>query len=297
LSSTASVSTAHGLVVGVDGSESSSLALEFAATEARVRSLPLEVVNTWECLTTYGGTYPDIDIAGDAKRVLDETVKSVNKGYQPPTADAGGRTSEPPPATNPRNGRRPARWSHSRDDLGPDPSGIEAPRDAGLRLPLGRPSFTAIVNRSLCLVHAHGELGVLTVDLLRGAVEHLHAVGCDEITVDLAAVVSIDTTAMRELARLQNTMRAACGVLIVVNLPVELATTVHTPVTASATASPSLASPLPSSHRLALTDGAADSESEGSSRGPIQLVGLIAVVATAMAARSHLHAPDQDRTA
>jgi nucleotide-binding universal stress UspA family protein len=77
LSSTASVSTAHGLVVRADGSESSFLALEFAATEARVRSLPLEVVNTWECLTTYGGTYPDIDIASDARRVLDETVKSV----------------------------------------------------------------------------------------------------------------------------------------------------------------------------------------------------------------------------
>jgi anti-anti-sigma regulatory factor len=296
LSGTASVSTAHGLVVEVDGSESSSLALEFAATEARVRSLPREVVNTWECLTTYGGTYPDIDIASDAKRVLDETVKSVNKGYQPPTVDAGGRTSEPP-ATNPRNGRRPARWSHSRDELGPDPSGIEAPQDAGLQLPLGRPSFTAIVNRSLCLVHAHGELGVLTVDLLRGAVEHLHAVGCDEITVDLAAVVSIDTTAMRELARLQNTMRAACGVLIVVNLPVELAIIVHTPVTASATASPSLAAPLPSSHRLALADGGEDSESEGSSRGPIQLVGLTAVGAPATAARSHPHAPDQGRTA
>jgi len=66
LSSTASVSTAHGLVVGADGSESSSLALEFAATEARVRSLPLEVVNTWECLTTYGGTYPDFNPKGVA---------------------------------------------------------------------------------------------------------------------------------------------------------------------------------------------------------------------------------------
>jgi hypothetical protein len=77
LSSTASVSIAHGLVVGADGSESSSLALEFAATEARVRSLPLEVVNTWKCLTRYGGTYPDIDIAGHAKREVDETVKSV----------------------------------------------------------------------------------------------------------------------------------------------------------------------------------------------------------------------------
>jgi len=71
-----------GFVVGADGSESSSLALEFAATEARVRSLPLEVVNTWECLTTYGGTYPDFNPKG---------VAPAYGVYRRPTA----RPSEP----------------------------------------------------------------------------------------------------------------------------------------------------------------------------------------------------------
>jgi hypothetical protein len=45
LSSTASVSTPHGVIVGFGGSEFSTLALEFAASDARVRPLLLEVAS------------------------------------------------------------------------------------------------------------------------------------------------------------------------------------------------------------------------------------------------------------
>jgi nucleotide-binding universal stress UspA family protein len=68
------------IVVGVDGSEHSKVALRWAAREATVTGAPLTVVTTWEYPNSYGYPVPwseDIDFAADAKTVLDETVMAV----------------------------------------------------------------------------------------------------------------------------------------------------------------------------------------------------------------------------
>ena len=65
------------IVVGVDGSSSSVQALRWAADQARRTGDRLEVVTTWEFPTTYGWVPPyppDFDPAGDARRLLEETV-------------------------------------------------------------------------------------------------------------------------------------------------------------------------------------------------------------------------------
>lgn len=105
----------------------------------------------------------------------------------------------PPPRRAPRRANDPAK--------GPDPR------------PVQRPNFTAIVNASRSAVHVHGELNVLTADLLRGAIAHLRAVGHDQITVDLTGLVCLDATAMRELGRLQHALRTENIVVIFLDMP------------------------------------------------------------------------------
>lgn len=77
-----------GVVVGVDGSEISEAALAWAATEASLRDVPLEVVLTWEYPPSYGWApmWPaDMDLGADAAKVLDDTVTAV-LGDEPPVA-------------------------------------------------------------------------------------------------------------------------------------------------------------------------------------------------------------------
>jgi nucleotide-binding universal stress UspA family protein len=68
------------IVVGIDGSEHSKVALAWAAREATMTGAPLTVVTTWEFPTNYGYLVPwpeDLDFAAEAKTVLDETVTEV----------------------------------------------------------------------------------------------------------------------------------------------------------------------------------------------------------------------------
>ena len=68
------------IVVGIDGSEHSKVALAWAAREATVTGAPLTVVTTWEFPNSYGYPVPwleGVDFAADAKTVLDETVTAV----------------------------------------------------------------------------------------------------------------------------------------------------------------------------------------------------------------------------
>jgi nucleotide-binding universal stress UspA family protein len=70
----------HGVVVGIDGSEASREALEWAAREAVLRELPLEAVTTWEYPIAYG-QYPawpgDFDFSVSARTKLEETIDTV----------------------------------------------------------------------------------------------------------------------------------------------------------------------------------------------------------------------------
>lgn len=68
------------VVVGVDGSDASLAALEWAAEQARVTGRPLVAVTTWEWPSYYGAAiaWPaEIDFARDAATVLDEAIAKV----------------------------------------------------------------------------------------------------------------------------------------------------------------------------------------------------------------------------
>jgi nucleotide-binding universal stress UspA family protein len=68
------------IVVGIDGSDCSLKALEWAAEQARLTGCPLRAVITWEWPITYG--YPvvwpdDVSIEADAGCLLEESVEKV----------------------------------------------------------------------------------------------------------------------------------------------------------------------------------------------------------------------------
>ncbi len=68
------------VIVGVDGSDASYRALEWAASEARLRGLALEAVIVWDYPTSYGLVPPlpaGIDFETAATHVLDEAVTAV----------------------------------------------------------------------------------------------------------------------------------------------------------------------------------------------------------------------------
>jgi nucleotide-binding universal stress UspA family protein len=74
----------NGIVVGVDGSEGSTHALTWAATEARLRGALLTVVHAWHP-PYVGGGYPLVPAIYDlelyeksAQQVLDEAVDAVD---------------------------------------------------------------------------------------------------------------------------------------------------------------------------------------------------------------------------
>ncbi len=65
------------IVVGVDGSEGSRLALEWALDEARARNEPVKVILAWSYLDQPGGDFDPSFGEEDAHRVLDEMVDRV----------------------------------------------------------------------------------------------------------------------------------------------------------------------------------------------------------------------------
>lgn len=72
--------TERTIVVGVDGSDSSKAALEWAAMQARLTEAPLVAIATWEWPTSYGATvaWPEnIDFEADARNMLEQSVDEV----------------------------------------------------------------------------------------------------------------------------------------------------------------------------------------------------------------------------
>ena len=74
-----------GIVVGIDGSESSQRALEWAAAEARLRGAPLRVVHSWLEVFVDGyfpapAIYEREAIEQAAQELLDKSVASIPSG-------------------------------------------------------------------------------------------------------------------------------------------------------------------------------------------------------------------------
>jgi len=68
------------IVVGIDGSEHSKVALKWAAREAGLSGASLTVVTSWDYPNSYGYPVPwpeDVDFAADAKSILDETITAA----------------------------------------------------------------------------------------------------------------------------------------------------------------------------------------------------------------------------
>jgi nucleotide-binding universal stress UspA family protein len=67
----------HRIVVGVDGSESSVAAVEWALRQAKLTGSSLEVITTWEWPTNYGWAYPfppEYDPKVDAQKMLSDAL-------------------------------------------------------------------------------------------------------------------------------------------------------------------------------------------------------------------------------
>lgn len=71
--------TAAPVVVGVDGSEESKLALRWAFEYAHTNGAPVEAVIAWEIPPTYGlaPSYDDVDLEKMAQETLEETIRNV----------------------------------------------------------------------------------------------------------------------------------------------------------------------------------------------------------------------------
>ena len=76
--------TEHRIVVGVDGSESSRQALQWAVDEGRQRGSWVEAVHAWQSAYVSGGTMYSVETIGPqiyrdaADAVISETVEAVN---------------------------------------------------------------------------------------------------------------------------------------------------------------------------------------------------------------------------
>ena len=74
----------HHIVVGIDGSKSSTTTLEWAVRQAELTGCTLEVLSTWEWPSVYGGIAPlptDYDPAKDATKALDNAVQSMRDNH------------------------------------------------------------------------------------------------------------------------------------------------------------------------------------------------------------------------
>ena len=91
----------HGVVVGVDGSDVSDAAIEFAASEAERLGEPLTVVSAWMPVAIPGdfGVYPDVylsDLEGISRSVVDGVVERIAAAH--PALHVDGRVGEGDPA-------------------------------------------------------------------------------------------------------------------------------------------------------------------------------------------------------
>ncbi len=97
---TASEATSqHRIVTGIDGSDSSLEALQWAARQAQLTGATLEVITTWDWPTSWGWTVPlpeGYDPVADAQAVLDAAVEPVRKAY--PEVDVQTQALEGHPA-------------------------------------------------------------------------------------------------------------------------------------------------------------------------------------------------------
>lgn len=87
------------IVVGVDGSDSSLRALDWAARQAELTHVALEVIMTWEFPTTYGWTPPipsDWDPRADIVKSLEEIIGRLRQAH--PSVEAHPRVVEGRPA-------------------------------------------------------------------------------------------------------------------------------------------------------------------------------------------------------
>ena len=71
--------TAAPVLVGVDGSEESGLALRWAFEYAQMSGAPLEAMIAWEIPPTYGlaPSYDDVDFEKKAQEIAEETIRAV----------------------------------------------------------------------------------------------------------------------------------------------------------------------------------------------------------------------------
>jgi nucleotide-binding universal stress UspA family protein len=77
-------SSIHRIVVGIDGSPSSTAVSDWAARQAELTGFVLEAVISWEWPLTYGGGVllpNDYDPATDAHKMLDHALEAVRLAY------------------------------------------------------------------------------------------------------------------------------------------------------------------------------------------------------------------------
>jgi nucleotide-binding universal stress UspA family protein len=74
----------HRIVVGIDGSESSKVALRWAIQQAKLTGASVDAVTVWHYPAGYGWgpVVMELDFAAEAKRVLSETLGEVS-GLEP----------------------------------------------------------------------------------------------------------------------------------------------------------------------------------------------------------------------
>lgn len=92
----------RGVVVGVDGSDVSDAAIEFAASEAERLGEPLTVISAWMPVAIPGdfGVYPDVylsDLEGISQSVVDGVVERIAEAH--PALHVEGRVGEGDPAS------------------------------------------------------------------------------------------------------------------------------------------------------------------------------------------------------
>lgn len=169
---TTSKKDAKGLVVGVDGSSVSNVAVAWAARDAAMRNVPLTLVHM---LSAYVPTFPQIPLAGgvavwqedDARQVLEEAAKIARESVGGPIEIATELKSSPP-----------------------IPTLVDLSRDAELVV-LGSHGRGA-VGRVL--------LGSVSSGVLRGAACPVAIVPGDESPADAPVVLGIDGSPASELA-------------------------------------------------------------------------------------------------
>jgi nucleotide-binding universal stress UspA family protein len=91
----------HRIVTGIDGSNSSTEALEWAARQAHLTGASLEVITTWDWPPSLGWSVPipeDYDPAADARAVLESALEPIRQAYPDLNVEARAEEGHPAPA-------------------------------------------------------------------------------------------------------------------------------------------------------------------------------------------------------